>query len=263
MAALNTTRVQTHHAVVDVISGGSGPDLFFLHGAGGITVADPFLNALAQRYRVHAPLVPGYGEAEECDSIRTMLDFTLHSYDVMAALELTKPIVVGHSMGGMIAAEMAAVAPNDIHRLCLLCPAGLWLDEYPMPDIFSMVPYELPAVLFHDVEAGAAMMTAGADFSDLTFLQNFLVQNARQLGMAGKILFPIPDRGLSERLYRIKAKTVLVWGASDRLTPLPYAEAFREGIVGSELVVIPKAGHMVPLEQTSAVVEAVGRLGLI
>ncbi|MGB5147834.1 MAG: alpha/beta fold hydrolase, partial [Porticoccaceae bacterium] len=170
MTALSLNKIKTHHAVVDVLSGGTGPDLFFLHGAGGITADDPFLTALAQKYRVHAPLLPGYGASDECQSIRTMLDFTLHSYDVLDALGLRKPIVVGHSMGGMMAAEMAAIAPHDIDRLCLLCPAGLWLDEYPMPDIFAMVPYELPAVLFHDVEAGAAMMTAGADFSDLTFL---------------------------------------------------------------------------------------------
>lgn len=245
---------------VQVLTGGEGPDLLFLHGAGGLVAEDPFLDALAAHFRVHAPLLPGYGDSAECHEIRTMLDFTLHTHDVMSALGLVRPVVVGHSMGGMIAAEMAAVAPNDIDRLALLCPAGLWLDDYPMPDIFAMVPHELPAVLFHDVEAGAAMMTAGADFSDLDFLQRFLVQNARQLGMAGKILFPIPDRGLAERLYRIKARTLLIWGASDRLTPLPYAEAFRDGIAGSELVVIPEAGHMVPLEQTARVVEAIGRL---
>ena len=177
---------------VQVLTGGEGPDLLFLHGAGGLVAEDPFLDALAARFRVHAPLLPGYGDSAECHEIRTMLDFTLHTHDVMNALGLVRPVVVGHSMGGMIAAEMAAVAPNDIDRLALLCPAGLWLDAYPMPDIFAMVPHELPAVLFHDVEAGAAMMTAGADFSDLDFLQRFLVQNARQLGMAGKILFPIP-----------------------------------------------------------------------
>lgn len=245
---------------VQVLTGGEGPDLLFLHGAGGLVAEDPLLAALAARFRVHAPLLPGYGDSEECHEIRTMLDFTLHTHDVMGQLGLVKPVLVGHSMGGMIAAEMAAVAPNDVDRLALICPAGLWLDEHPMPDIFAMVPHELPAVLFHDVEAGAAMMTAGADFSDLDFLQRFLVQNARQLGMAGKILFPIPDRGLAERLYRIKARTLLIWGASDRLTPLPYAEAFRDGIAGSELVVIPEAGHMVPLEQTARVVEAIGRL---
>jgi len=256
-------RLETIHAPkvdVQVLTGGEGPDLLFLHGAGGLLAEDPLLNALAERFRVHAPLLPGYGDSEECHEIRDMLDFTLHTHDVMTALGLVKPMVVGHSMGGMMAAELAAVMPNDVDRLALICPAGLWLDEHPMPDIFAMVPYELPAVLFHDVEAGAAMMTAGADFSDLDFLQRFLVQNARQLGMAGKILFPIPDRGLAERLYRIKAKTLLIWGASDRLTPLPYADAFRQGIAHSELVVIPEAGHMVPLEQTARVVEAIGRL---
>lgn len=258
MIRLDTLR--THKVPVQVLTGGDGPDLFYLHGAGGLVAEDPLLNALAARFRVHAPLLPGYGDSEECHEIRDMLDFTLHTHDVMMALGLVKPIVVGHSMGGMMAAELAAVMPNDVDRLALICPAGLWLDEHPMPDIFAMVPHELPAVLFHDVEAGAAMMTAGADFSDLDFLQRFLVQNARQLGMAGKILFPIPDRGLAERLYRIKAKTVLIWGASDKLTPLPYAEAFRQGIAHSELVVIPEAGHMVPLEQTARVVEAIGRL---
>jgi len=252
--------LHTHKVPVQVLTGGEGRDLLFLHGAGGLVAEDPLLNALAARFRVHAPLLPGYGDSEECHEIRDMLDFTLHTHDVMTALGLVKPIVVGHSMGGMMAAELAAVMPNDVDRLALICPAGLWLDAHPMPDIFAMVPYELPAVLFHDVEAGAAMMTAGADFSDLDFLQRFLVQNARQLGMAGKILFPIPDRGLAERLYRIKAKTVLIWGASDKLTPLPYAEAFRQGIAHSELVVIPEAGHMVPLEQTARVVQAIGRL---
>jgi len=91
-------------------------------------------------------------------------------------------------------------------------------------------------------------------------LQSFLVQNARQLGMAGKILFPIPDRGLSERLYRLKAKTLLIWGESDKLIGQPYAEAFNKAIPGSELITIPEAGHMVMVEQTAAVVDAIGKL---
>lgn len=248
-------------ANIHLIEGGSGPDLLFLHGAGGITKDDPFLSALAEKYHVYAPLVPGFGESEESTVIRTMLDFTLHHLDVMMALGLDKPIVVGHSMGGMIAAEMASIAPNDIDKLCLIAAAGLWLDEHPIPDIFASMPYELPALLFHDPAAGGAMMTAGADFSDPTFLQAFLVQNARQLGMAGKILFPIPERGLSERLYRLKAKTVLVWGESDKLISPPYGKAFNKAIAGSELVTIAEAGHMVIVEQTAAVVKAIGKLG--
>ncbi|TMJ24164.1 MAG: alpha/beta hydrolase, partial [Alphaproteobacteria bacterium] len=71
---------------------------------------DPLLAALATRYRVSAPLLPGYGRSEGEDGLRDMLDVTLHALDVMEKLKLRKPIVVGHSMGGMIAAEMAAIA---------------------------------------------------------------------------------------------------------------------------------------------------------
>jgi pimeloyl-ACP methyl ester carboxylesterase len=253
--------VQTPHVPVRYIEGGSGPDLVFLHAAGGVTPEDPFLNALAKSHHVYAPLVPGYGDSEEAPEIRDMLDFTLHSWDVVEALGLKDPILVGHSMGGMIAAEMAAIQPNDVSRLALIAPAGLWDDEHPIPDLFSTLPYEMPALLFHDAEAGAAVMTAGRNVEDPNFLQTYLVTNARQLGMAGRILFPIPERGLSTRLYRIKAKTVLVWGDSDRLVPPVYAHAFKKGIKGAELVSIPEAGHMVTVEKTEAVVEAVSRLG--
>ena len=124
-----------------------------------------------------------------------MLDFALHGWDVVEALGLKNPILVGHSMGGMIAAEMAALAPNDVSRLALICPAGLWLDEHPIVDIFTLLPFEMPGYLFHDPEKGAAMMTAGLDLSDPKFLQDYLVRNARQMGMAGKLLFPVPERG--------------------------------------------------------------------
>jgi pimeloyl-ACP methyl ester carboxylesterase len=253
--------VQTQHVPVRYFEGGKGPDLVFLHGAGGLTAADPFLGGLAKSHHVIAPLVPGYGDSEEAPEIRDMLDFTLHTWDVVAALGLKDPILVGHSMGGMIAAEMAAVAPNDVSRLALIAPAGLWDDDHPIADLFSTMPYEMPELLFHDVAAGTAMMTAGLQIDDPGFLQQYLVTNARQLGMAGRILFPIPERGLRQRLYRIKARTVIVWGDSDRLIPPTYAHAFKKGIKGAELVSIPEAGHMVTLEKTEAVVEAVGRLG--
>ncbi|HUO89043.1 MAG TPA: alpha/beta hydrolase [Rhizomicrobium sp.] len=258
---LELKTVATPHVPVRYLEGGSGQPLVFLHGAGGAQASDPFLEKLAAKYHVYAPLLPGYGDSEECGEIRDMLDFTLHTWDVVEALKLKNPILVGHSMGGMIAAEMAAIAPHDVTRLGLICPAGLWLDDHPIPDLFSTLPFEMPKLLFHDVEAGTALLTAGMTLSDPKFLQTYLVTNARQLGMAGKILFPIPERGLSQRLYRIKAKTVLVWGDSDRLIPPVYAHGFKKGIAGSELVSIPEAGHMVTLEKGDQVVAALARLG--
>jgi pimeloyl-ACP methyl ester carboxylesterase len=252
--------IQTRHVPVRYYEGGQGPTLVYLHGAGGLDLDQGFFGALAERFHIYAPLVPGYGDSEECAELRDMLDFTLHTWDVVEALGLKDPILAGFSMGGMIASEMAAVAPKEVTRLALIAPAGLWLDEHPIVDIFSLLPFELPPYLFHDAAAGAKIMSAGADMSDMKFLQAFLVQNARQLGAAGKMMFPIPERGLASRLYRIKAKTILIWGQSDRLIPPVYARAFQRAIAGAELILIPEAGHVVPFEKPQEVIRAITRL---
>ena len=258
---ITARKIETRAAPINVLTGGSGPDLLFLHSTSGITAENPFLLALARKYRVFAPQLPGYGDSGDSDNVRDMLDVTLHSFDVLEALGLDRPIVVGHSLGGMIAAEMAALRPKEVERLCLIAAAGLWLDDYPVPDIFTLLPREFPAYMFHDAEAGAQMMATGGNMNDPAFLIPFLVTNARQLGMAGKFLFPIPERGLKERIHRITAKTVLVWGDSDRIFPAPYAQAFKGLIAGAELVSVPDAGHQVVLEQTDAVMAGIARLG--
>ena len=259
---ITSRKISTRAGSVNVLEGGEGPDLLFLHAAGGVSSDNPFLTALAQSYHVRAPQLPGYGESDDSDNIHDMLEVTLHTFDVMEKLGMSRPLLVGHSLGGMIAAEMAAVAPNDVDRMALICPAGLWLDAHPVPDIFTLMPREFPGYMFHDAEAGKAIMAGaqGGNMNDPAFLIPFLVNNARQLGMAGKFLFPIPERGLKDRMYRIKAKTVLIWGASDRLFPAPYAHAWKEGIAGAELVIIPEAGHMVPVEKTGPTLAAIARL---
>ncbi len=245
---------------VRVYEGGRGPQLLFMHGAGGLLPNDPFLARLEQTYRVTAPLLPGYEDSDSSLPLRTMLDFTLFGFDVWEALRLEDPILVGHSMGGMIAAEMAAVSNATVRQLALICPAGLWLDDHPIPDLFAKLPFELPELLFHDPAKHAALLSAGGDFNDPEFLTDFLVGNARRMGTAGKILFPIPDRGLGERLYRIRARTQIVWGASDKLIPPVYAEHFVSAIAGAKLSMIAQAGHMVPYEQTDAVLASLATL---
>ena len=257
---MQSKSLKTRVADVRYLEGGKGEPLVFLHGAGGMTADDPILAALAERWHVYAPFLPGYGETEECGELRDMLGFTLHTQDVVEGLGLRDPILVGHSMGGMIAAEMAALQPHEVSRLALIAPAGLWLDDHPIPDLFTLLPFEMPRYLFHDPDAGAKMLTAGLKLDDPEFLKTYLIRNARQLGMAGKILFPIPERGLSERMYRIKAKTVIVWGESDRLIPPVYGSAFEAGIKGASLIKIAEAGHMVIAEKPSEVAAAVATL---
>ena len=245
---------------IRVYEGGRGPQLLFLHGAGGLLPNDPFLARLEQKYRVFAPLLPGFEDSDSTQPLRTMLDFALFGFDVWEALELDDPIVVGHSLGGMIAAEMAALSNTAVKQLALIGSAGLWIDDHPIPDLFAKLPFELPELLFHDPAKFGSLLSSGGDFNDPEYLTDFLVANARRMSTAGKILFPIPDRGLSERLYRIRARTQVIWGASDRLIPPVYANLFVDGIAGAALTVIPDAAHMVPYEQPDAVLASVAKL---
>ncbi|MFQ5699518.1 MAG: alpha/beta fold hydrolase [Myxococcota bacterium] len=241
-----------------VLEAGSGRPLVWLHGAGGLLPQEPLLERLASRYHVYAPEWPGYGVETTEDALEDMLDFALHGWDLVDALELeSRPVLVGHSMGGMIAAEMAVLAPRDLDRLVLISAAGLWLDAHPIPDLFSMLPFELAEALFFDPKLGEALLTGGIDFSDREALKAFLIQNARRLGTAGKILFPIPNRRIRKRLYRLCAPTLLVWGRGDRLIPPVYAERWLELLPDARLVWIEQAGHMVPHEQPEKVAAAI------
>jgi len=247
---------------VRVVEAGSGTPLVFLHGAGGLFPQNPFLDALAKKYHVFAPELPGFGESSGDELLEDMLDFALHGWDVVAELGLERPHLVGHSMGGMIAAEMAAVAANDLRKLVLIAPAGLWIPEHPIPDLYALLPHEYPKYLFHDPAAGLALLTGGLDFSNIEVLAEFYIANSRRMSMAGKVLFPIPNRRLAKRLYRVRAETLLVWGTSDALIGEAYAERWKESIAGSRLVRIQEAGHMVPYEQPEVFVSAVsGFLG--
>ena len=242
-----------------VLEGGSGAPVVFFHGAGGLLADNPFLDGLAQRYHVFAPEWPGYGDSTGEELLEDMLDFALHGWDLVEGLGLRQPHLVGHSMGGMIAAEMACLAPHDLAKLVLVGAAGVWLPEHPIPDIFAMLPHEIAEVLFVDPAKGAALLTGGADLSDMEALGDFYVATQRRLAMAGKILFPIPNRRLSKRLYRLTAETLVLWGAADTLIVPAYAAQWKALIPGARVQTIAGAGHMLPWEQPAAFVDAVVR----
>jgi pimeloyl-ACP methyl ester carboxylesterase len=242
-----------------VLEAGSGVPLVFLHGAGGLLSDYTFLDQLAQRYHVFAPELPGYGESTGEELLEDMLDFTLHGWDVVTALGLDRPHLVGHSMGGMIATEMACLAPRDLGKLVLVSAAGLWIDECPIPDLFALLPFEFADLLFHDPARGAALLTGGVDFGDMEALKQFHVDNSRRMAMAGKLLFPVPNRRTSKRVYRLSAETLVLWGAEDKLIAPIYAQRWASLIPRACVALIEGAGHMLPYEQPEAFVSALRR----
>src|SRR3981189_3774201 len=87
---------------IQVVEAGKGRDLLYLHGAGGHMPGDPLIAALATKYRVVAPLLPGYGQSTGEDGLRDMLDVTLPALDVLEALKLKKPMLSRHCVGGVL-----------------------------------------------------------------------------------------------------------------------------------------------------------------
>ena len=262
-AALERTTVTTRKGITCEVlvgapaSGQAEGSVVSFHGAAGQLAHEPMLAMLASHFAVYAPIWPGYSEHSGEEKLDDMQDFVLHGADIVDALDLHRPHLVGHSMGGMVAAEMAAAAPGLYGKLVLIAPLGLWLEEHPITDIYSLLPFEFPPLLFHDAAAGTALMAGGLDFNDTEAIKTFLIANSRRLGTAGKVLFPIPDRKIAKRLYRITNPTLLIWGDDDKYVPQPYADAWLTAIEGSSLEVITDAGHMAPYERPAEVALAI------
>jgi pimeloyl-ACP methyl ester carboxylesterase len=241
---------------VELQTFGSGEPLLFLHGAGGLIGVDAFLDELGKNFKVIAPNFPGYGDTTGAELIDDVLDASLFHQQLMDDLGIASAHVVGHSMGGMLAAELAAVDSHRVKKLVLVCPAGFWRDENPIPDFFSMDLGDLAASLFHDPKSPLAQMFTAIP-EDAERLAEMYVERTKRLTQASKFLWPLPDRGLKKRAWRIAAPTLLLWGASDRLIPPVYAQEFTSRIKQARTQTIKEAGHMVMYEQPEAFVKAV------
>jgi len=232
--------------------GGSGEPLLFLHGAGGPMVGAPFLDELAKHFTVYAPAHPGFGAGQGVEHLDDVVDFALYYHDFLDELQIDNPHIVGHSMGGMLAAEMTALSPYRVNRLVLVCPAGLWLDESPIPDFFTFNPQQLFQVALHDPEGPLGQMMI-KQFEN----PELMLEMYKCMASAGKFMWPIPDKGLKRRIHRVQCPTLILWGASDKLIPPVYGDAFLKSIPGSRLVTLPQSGHMPMLEQQDGFVQAV------
>jgi pimeloyl-ACP methyl ester carboxylesterase len=241
--------------VVDLLSKGSGPPLLFLHSAFGRTWP-VFLDELAQHFTVYAPMSPGGEEPEELMLFDGFNDLALFYDDLLNALEVTQAVVVGHSFGGMAAAEFAAYFPHRVSRLILINALGLWLDEAPVADIHTVPMPGWPDLLFVDPKGATAKEVLQPPSPD-KFMEFML---HAQLGLASAVHFywPIPDRDLKRRLYRITSPTLLVWGAKDKVVPRAYVQAFESGIAGKATTsLIDDAGHFPHIERSTAVVSEI------
>jgi pimeloyl-ACP methyl ester carboxylesterase len=237
--------------------GGSGAPLLFLHaaGAGGRWLA--FQEALAQRFAVTSPAHPGHGGSPPAEWIEHISDLAFHYLDLLDELGLERVHLVGASLGGWIAAEMATMASHRLATLVLIDPVGIKVDGWIYPFLFAMELPELVATVFHDPRAAAAL--APADYGVET-----IVTLARERSALARVAWNpcLYNPLLGRRLARIAAPTLLCWGAHDRVAPLRCARAWEAGIPGARLRLFAGSGHLPHLEEPEAVAAAVVEFGL-
>lgn len=251
--ATRTVSVRSGMFKVEVREEGSGEPLLYLHGMQG--ASDPIIEALARQHRVIAPVHPGFGESSGDEHLLDIHDLIYYYLDFMDAEGLRSLPIAGHSLGGMFAAELAAVQPERFTKVVLIAPLGLWNEEYPVPDFFVASPTDLAAMTWHDPASAAAKaaMTIPANEGEVAAM----LERVKSMRIAAKYLWPLPNKGLAKRAHRISAPTLLVWGASDGLSPTPYARDFQRLIRGARVEIIEEAGHVPQVEQPAATVERI------
>ena len=232
-----------------LLKAGSGEPLLYLHGALGPAGGwSPFLDQLANDFTVYAPWFPGYGETQGIEYLEDTTDLALYHMELMDTLSLSSAHIVGHFIGAMAAAEVAALDPHRVNKLVLASAAGLWLDDAPVADFFGMNPKDLSDALWADPDSPAAQEARSHEENDQT-RAILALERISGLSAVGKFLWPIPDKGLKRRLYRVNAPTLILWGAQDKIISPAYAPAMQKLLPGSQVDVIDNAGHLLMLEQ--------------
>lgn len=237
---------------IRVLQAGSGSPVLYLHGVGGL-FWDQLLDALATNHRVIAPEHPGAGESQGLEHVEDLWDLVLYYNELLDAVGVDSATVVGHSFGGMVAAELAATSPHRVDKLVLIAPLGLWRDDHPVPDLSGMPASNLPGLMLADPDSPLAAQLPSPDPTD----PEQLFRAAQTMASILQFTWPLPDQGLSKRLYRLKAPTLLVWGADDHFVDPAYGVDFQSLIADARLQLVDGAGHIPQLEQ------AEGTIGVI
>jgi pimeloyl-ACP methyl ester carboxylesterase len=232
---------------------GEGPALVFFHGPWGLRWS-PFLDALAERFTVHAPEHPGTtpGDPDAVRHVDSLWDLVLCYDELLDRLHLQETALVGHSFGAMVACEVAAQRPSRVRRLALIDPIGLWRDDAPVTNWMLLAPQDLPAHVFQEADGAAAkaLFAVPDNAGEAALARTNLIW---AMGSTGKFIWPIPDKGLWKRLHRIEAPALVIWGECDRLVPFVYAEEFARRLPRTRVEVVKGAGHAPHLEQPESV----------
>ena len=244
MADYSVSMIPVRDCRIRVMRAGSGSPLLFLHGGGGAGTWLPFMARLAETFDVIVPEHPGFGESETPPWLDTVSDLANFYLDFLKQLDLDRVHLVGQSLGGWIAAELAVRNTSRLASLTLASAAGIHVKDVPQVDTFLSSDDQRIRDLFHDQKLAAAVLARALRPE----VEDVALRN--RMTTAKLVWQPRShDPHLQKWLHRIDVPTLLIWGEHDRLFPKDYAFAYQRLIPGSKVVIIPDCGHLPEVEK--------------
>ena len=252
MASCTESKIEVNGCGINLRRGGSGPTLLFLHGAGGIPGWMPFLDTLSDSFDVVVPDHPTFGLSGDAEWLSDMGDMAYFYLDFIKQLGLENIHVVGQSLGGWIALEVAVRSTQSISSLTLVGSAGIRVKGMPAADIFMMDPEELANALLVDQDIIKSMLSMERTEAQEDIEIRNKVSTAR-MGWQPRLFNP----SLRKWLHRIDVPTHVIWGDRDQIIPPAYAEEFKSLIAGASVTMLENCGHLPQVEAVGPFTEAV------
>ena len=250
MATHANTVIDVGGTSIRLMRAGRGEPLLVLRGTDASDDWLPWMDRLAERFDVIVPEHPGFGARPLPPWLDKVSDLACFTLDLIDTLELSRVHLVGTSLGGWIAADLAMRSSQQLASLTLVGAAGLRLRGETGVDLFMMGEEEGLRARFHDQAAAerAAGRLLAAETED--------VRLANAITIARVAWQPrLYDPQLEKWLHRVKVPTLIVWGEHDRVFPRSYALEWGRRIGGARVEIISDCGHAVALERPDVLVD--------
>ncbi|GAB2539576.1 alpha/beta fold hydrolase [Nocardia heshunensis] len=237
---------------VTVTEYGAGQPFLLLHGGGGPQSVQGFAELFAARdaVRVLVPIHPGFGGTPRPETLDSITGLAALYDALLARLDLTDVTVIGNSVGGWIAAEIALRKNPRVSGIVLIDAVGLAVAGHPVADFFALTMDEVFTLGFHDPDRfriDPATLPPAA--------QAIAAGNQQALRVyAGTAM---TDPGLAERLAGLEIPTLVLWGDSDRIADVDYGRAYAAAIPLARFQLLPATGHSPQLETPELVMDAI------
>ena len=247
MATQDNHQLEIYDVMVHISRGGSGQTLLLLHGAGGSANLKELAAKLAEDFDVLLPDHPGFGLSEQSKRLSSVSDLAFYYLDFIQELGLKDVHLVGLSMGGWIAAEMAIRSTAKVKSITLVSSAGIHVKGVPKGDLFLWSPEELVRNLYVNQDVVDNVLSQEPTSEELEFIVKNRVAAARY---AWHPRFYNPD--LEKWLHRIDIPTLIIWGDQDKIFPVEYASAFKNLIPHAQTQILKDCGHIPHMDQPEA-----------